>query len=284
MFSSAEKATIANEIKAQNFAIGSKRIFSVHPDVAYVLETRHILTVDPTWIENSFSDFVNLSFSTYGAKAKLATDMTLTDGTKYWTGDYITAAMVTTMLHNGIHSLSCYVPVPGYYYCAVVAGQVAGQAPSAPLTNVASAGISKTYGSQDYFSEAHLNTMGEGGTYIMTQPTPNSAISSRHQMSTDISSVAKRELSVTKALDFVSKFLRAGLRSYIGKYAITPNFLRMLTTILNGQGRYLVREGHVNDFKVLNVLQDPIGPDSILVEIEVQVKYPANYIKIQLLF
>ena len=280
-----DKSAISEEIKAQNFAYADKRCYSVHPDIAYITETRHILTLDPTWIDNSFEEFCgNSFFSSRNCYAKYASDLTLTDGTKFWKNDNITSANVTTMLHNGIHELTVKVPVPGFYYCAVIAGQIAGEDPSQPLTNMSTAGLSETYGSQDYFSEANLNTMAEGGTYIMTQPTPTAPLTSRHQMSTDVSSIAKRELSAVKALDFVSKFMRNGLRPYIGKYAITPAFLRMLGTILTGMGRYLVREGHINDFRVLNVLQDPAAPDTILVEINVLVKYPANYIKIQLLF
>jgi hypothetical protein len=282
--SDVDKNAISTEIKNNNFALGSKRLFSIHPDVAYVSETRHINTLYISWIEKSFSSFTNVDFSNVSAYAKLVSSVTLSDGTKYWPGDDLTDTVVTALKNDGVAELTALVPVPGFYYSAVVAGQVAGQDPSQPLTNMPTAGLYKTYGSQDYFSEANLNTMAEGGTYIMNQTTPTSSIMSRHQMSTDVSSIAYRELSVTKALDFVSKFIRNGLRPYIGKYTITPAFLRMLNSILVGMGRWLVREGHINDLKVLNVTQDAVNPDTILVEINVLVKYPVNYIKIQLIF
>jgi hypothetical protein len=278
------KLLTAQEIKARNFAYGYRRLFSTHPDIAYVQETRHISTLYPAWIQASFDSFTDMTFSDLNAYAKLTGNITLADGTKYWKNDNITATMVTNMMNNGVHELSVSVPVPGFYYGACIAGQIAGEEPSQPLTNVPIAGLTKTHGSQDYFSEENLNTMAEGGTYIMTQAAPTAPIVSRHQMSTDVSSIAKRELSVTKALDYTSKFVRNGLRPYIGRYTITPSFLRLINGILVGQGRWLVREGHLNDFKVVNVLQDPVSPDSILVEVQVLVKYPVNYIKIQLIF
>jgi len=278
------KLLTSEEIKARNFAYGYRRLFSTHPDVAYVQETRHISTIYPEWIQASFDSFVDITFTDWNAYAKFTANITLADGTKYWKNDNITTAMVTNMLNNGIDELSVLVPVPGFYYGACIAGQVAGEEPSQPLTNVPVAGLLKTHGSQDYFSEENLNTMAEGGTYIMTQAAPTAPIVSRHQMSTDVSSIAKRELSVTKALDFTSKFIRNGLRPYIGRYTITPAFLRLINGILVGQGRWLVREGHLNDFRVESVIQDPVQPDTILVEVTVLVKYPVNYIKIQLIF
>lgn len=278
------KLLISEEIKARNFAYGYRRLFSTHPDVAYVQETRHISTLYPEWIQASFDSFVDITFTDWNAYAKFTGNITLADGTKYWKNDNITTEMVTKMKNNGVDELSVLVPVPGFYYGACIAGQVAGEEPSQPLTNVPIAGLLKTHGSQDYFSEENLNTMAEGGTYIMTQAAATAPIVSRHQMSTDVSSIAKRELSVTKALDFTSKFVRNGLRPYIGRYAITPAFLRLVHGILVGQGRWLVREGHLNDFKVVSVEQDTVNPDTILVEVQVLVKYPVNYIKIQLIF
>lgn len=183
-----------------------------------------------------------------------------------------------------IHELAAFVPVPGWAYSAAIAGQSAGQAPEQPFTNMAVTGFNRTYGSQDYFSEEHLNTMASGGTYIMTQAGPGAPIVSRHQMTTDITSVAKRELSITRAIDASAKFVRNGVSPYIGRYNITPAFLKMLNSVIVGQGLYLVREGVLNDFKLSSLKVDELSPDTILVDIDILPKYPVNYIKIQLIF
>lgn len=179
--------------------------------------------------------------------------------------------------------MTVWAPVPGYYMCAAIAGQVVGKTPEQPLTNVPITGFAKSKGSNDYFSEANLNTMAEGGTYIVEERATNT-LTCRHQLSTDMSSVAKRELSVINALDYTSKFIRTAFTPYIGRYTISESFLKLANTILVGIGMYLKREDKINDLQVLSVIQDPVNPDTLLVEVNILVKYPVNYIKLKLLF
>ena len=103
-------------------------------------------------------------------------------------------------------------------------------------------------------------------------------------MSTDVTSVAYRELSVTKSLDYTAKFIRSGLQPYIGVNVVSPEFLKLLNSVLVSQGLFLVRDGVLNDFKVSSVAQDQASKDTINVEVVVLVKYPVNYIKIKLVF
>jgi hypothetical protein len=126
--------------------------------------------------------------------------------------------------------------------------------------------------------------MAEGGVWIYTQDSIGSPLYCRHQMSTDATSIAKRELSITKALDFVAKFIRKGLKPYIGNRNITPAFIKLVETVLNGISRYLVREGYIEDMKVLSVKQDGDAPDTIYIDINIKVLYPVNYIKVTLMF
>jgi hypothetical protein len=125
--------------------------------------------------------------------------------------------------------------------------------------------------------------MAEGGTYILNELSPG-VIVSRHQMSTDITSVAKRELSITNSLDYTAKFIRKALKPYIGKFTISPSFIKLVNTVLVGIGLFLTRQGTINDLQVLSVKQDGISPDTLNVEVNVLVKYPVNYIKLKLIF
>lgn len=282
-----ERATQAGTIRDNNSKLGSQRLFSIHPDAAYVLETRHISSIKPSWIEKSFDYFTTMSFTTYGPYAKLISDVTI-NGVRYKAGTDITdtvyAALVSANYGGASGMITVLAPVPGFYFCAQAAGQVIGTTPDQPLTNVPGTGLARTYGSQDVFSEDDLNTMAEGGTWIMTQDSPTGPIYSRHQMSTDITSIAKREMSITKAVDYTSKFVRKALSPFIGAYNITPAFLKLVETVLVGTGLYLIREGVLNDFKVVSVTQDEINPDTIRCEINILVKYPVNYIKVTLTF
>lgn len=247
-----------------------------------MLETRHISTIKPSYIASVFS-----GTEAAGLTAKFASDVVV-NNVKYKAFSKITEA-VWTALNNAEYGdsnglVTVYVPIPGYYYGAMAAGQVAGKTPEQPLTNVPTAGIDITHKSQDTFNETDLNTMASGGTYIFTQTNNQSSIVSRHHVSTDVTSVAKRELSVTTALDFTAKFLRNTLSPYIGRFNITPAFIKFVNSVLVSAALFLTRSGIVNDIKGISVSQDEVSADTINVTLEVKVKYPVNYIKITLVF
>ncbi|MBC8436890.1 hypothetical protein H8D85_01050 [bacterium] len=283
---SENKTAIAGEVRDANSAVGSKRIVMTYPDIVYVNELRHISTIKQGWIQDSFAGMGSSNIfetANYNLYARFIGNIEA-NGVVYGSGEIITDDAWNNLIAEDIHELNVSVPVPGWAYSAAVAGQSAGEAPEQPFTNVSIAGLGKTYGSQDHFTEAQLNTMASGGTYIMTQDTAGSPIKSRHQVTTDITSVAKRELSITRAIDASAKFIRDGVSPYIGKYNISPSFLKLLNSVIVGQGLFLVRNGTLNDFKLSSLKVDELSPDTIRVSIDLLPKYPVNYIKIELVF
>ena len=281
-----EKTTTVTSIRDANIAYLNRRMIITHPDVAYITETRHISTISPLWIANSFTP-TSPGFASYGLKAKFAFDA-FVNNIKYKAGTEITTTIWTAVRDAGWAGgdglVTVDVPVPGYYYPALVVGQIIGEYPEQPLTNLPTTGLDETYGSGDYYNEAQLNILAEGGTYIMIQANPGAPIVSRHQLTTDMTQVSKRELSVVKALDYVAKFIRKAMVPYIGRYTITPAFLKLVNSILISISLYLTREGRIADMKVLSVSVDEINPDTIRVTVDIKVKYPVNYIKVTLLF
>lgn len=274
----------AGGVRDQNSAHNSKRLIMTHPDIVYMEELRHVSTLAPDWIEASFADMGTYSdFTAIGAYARF-TGTTAVGSKQYYYWDPITATVAAEIDAAGINELLVFAPIPGWAYTAAIAGQSAGQAPEQPFTNLPIAGLSKTLGSQDYYTDAQLNTMAGGGTYIFTQKSPAAPIVSRHQVTTNVSSIAKRELSITRAVDYAAKFVRSGLEPYIGRNNITPAFLKLFNSVLVAQGMFLVRNGVLNDFKVSSVKVEDTAPDTILADIDLLVKYPVNYIKIQLIF
>jgi len=171
--------------------------------------------------------------------------------------------------------------VPGYYVSAAIAGMIAQQAPQQPFTNLAIAGFSKVYGTDDTFTENQLDTVADGGRYVIVNQ--SGAIASRHQRSTATLSIESRELSITKAIDFIAKGLRSLNKNYIGRFVITPGFLDQLTMV--NQGFLLSQEqaGTVTSAELNAVLQDEDAPDTVLIEIQVQPAYPCNKINITIL-
>lgn len=281
-----DKTNTVTAIRDANISYLDRRVVITHPDVAYITETRHISTISPTWIANSFTN-TSAGFASYNLKAKFAFDAFI-NNKKYKAGTEITAAIwaevMATGWGGGDGMVTVKVPVPGYYYPCLVVGQIVGEFPEQPLTNLPTTGLEETYGSSDYYNEAQLNILAEGGTYIMVQSNPNAPIVSRHQLTTDMTQVSKRELSIVKALDYVAKFIRKSMVPYIGRYTITPAFLKLVNSILISISLYLTREGRIADMKILSVAVDELSPDTIRVTVDIKVKYPVNYIKVTLLF
>lgn len=169
-------------------------------------------------------------------------------------------------------------PVPGYYVAAAIAGMIAEQAPQQPFTRVSLTGFSQVYGTDSVFSENQLDTIADGGRYVMINQ--GGRIASRHQRSTDSTSIEARELSITKAIDFLAKGLRATNRVYIGRYVINPGFIDQLVMSNTGYLARVSRAGVVNAAHLKSVLQDSSAPDTVLVEVEVDPAYPCNTIRI----
>jgi hypothetical protein len=235
--------------------------------------------VKPSWISESFDYYTTIEFSTYGPFARFVSDIYI-GGILYKANQEITEAIWSQLSANGWGGndgmVTVFAPVPGFYFNAALAGLAVGTEPSQPLTRVPIAGLTKTYGSQDLFSEADLNTMAGGGTWVMTQLSESSPIQTRHQVSTDITSVAKREFSITKAIYYTSKYLRLSIDPRIGRYNITEDYKRLINAILTAQGLFLTRQRILGDFKILSIEQDTINPDTINIEISILPVYPSE--------
>jgi len=173
--------------------------------------------------------------------------------------------------------------VPGYFAGAIVAAMVANYPPQQPFTNLTFAGLVGLQHSNEYFNPTQLDAMATGGTYIITQDTPTSPCYARHQLSTDVSLIEKRELSITKDVDYVAKTVRNILRPYIGKYNITKTFLEMLRMVTFGCLKNLMQEGQLVEGTLVSLVQSTDQPDTVLVTIDILVPYPCNYIRVTLM-
>jgi hypothetical protein len=104
----------------------------------------------------------------------------------------------------------------------------------------------------------------------------------RHQLTTDMTSIETRELSITKIIDFCAKTMREGLRSFIGRFNITQNFLDSLGTVVQGQLGFLTESGIIIGGDLNNIVQDEDTPDTVLIDVTLDVPYPCNYIRLTL--
>jgi hypothetical protein len=172
--------------------------------------------------------------------------------------------------------------VEGYYAASCIIGMTASLPPQQGFTNYPITGLTQVVKSSGYFSEAQLNVMAAGGIYILVQDAQGAPVICRHQLSTDLTSIETRELSITKVVDFTAKFLRAGLRNFIGRSNITQSFLDQLSSVVQGILSFLIESGVLIGADVNNVIQDADAPDTVLIDITLDVPYPCNYIRVTL--
>lgn len=172
--------------------------------------------------------------------------------------------------------------IEGYYLNAGLAGKISAKLPQAPLTEDTLVGFTGTVGSQDRYSESQLQILSGGGLWVFYQPMASSLVRNRHQLTTDMSSVEKRELSVMTALDFASKMIRTSLRNFIGRYNITTTVSDALTIVMEGIRNYLVRMGVFKSFSVSAARQSTSQPDMLEIDVVVGALYPLNYIRVTL--
>lgn len=172
--------------------------------------------------------------------------------------------------------------LPGFYWCAAKAGAIAGQPPQQSFTNFPISGFSAVTGTSDYFSDRQMNRMAAGGNCIPIQETANGPIFERMSLTTDMTSIETRTDSITKVLDYASKFLRRLLRIYIGRFNINQNYLDTLSHVISGAKAFLTGTGVLMDMDVNEIVQNADEPDAVDADITVDPPYPCNYIRIRL--
>lgn len=169
--------------------------------------------------------------------------------------------------------------IEGFYAAAAAVGMVARFPPQQPFTNLPITGFTGVVGATDYFSNKQLNIIA-AGSYILMQEVQGAPLICRMQCSTNISTIETRELSITKIVDFCAKFLRTGLRTFIGTFNITQPFLDTLSTVIQGMLQFLVENGIILGGDLNNLIQSKDSPDTVLVDVTLDVPFPCNYIRL----
>ena len=172
--------------------------------------------------------------------------------------------------------------VEGFYMNAAIVGMIGQQPPQQSFTNFPMTGFTRVVGSNDTFSESQLNQMAAGGAYIIVQETEGGPLSSRMALTTDLTSIETRTDSITKVVDFTAKFMRRGLRNFIGRFNITQGFLDTLGSVIQGLGGFLVETGVLIGLTLNSIVQDENARDTVLVDTTLDPPYPCNYIRLTL--
>jgi hypothetical protein len=116
----------------------------------------------------------------------------------------------------------------------------------------------------------------------MIQEAQGAPVISRFAITTDLTSIEVRTDSITKIVDFVAKFLRRSLLNYIGRFNITQGFLDSLSNVIEGLGMFLIESGVLLGFNLNLIQQDKDAPDTVIVDVSLDVPFPCNFIRLTL--
>jgi hypothetical protein len=131
--------------------------------------------------------------------------------------------------------------------------------------------------------------MAAAGTFLFVQETQGSIPFVRHELTTDVSVLEFRELLVVKNWDFLSYLYHDQLKSFIGKWNVTPDSLNTLRqTIISVselvKGQKLPKIGSpLLSYKIASLAQDPNNKDQVIINLNISVVYPMNYINLFLI-
>jgi len=172
-------------------------------------------------------------------------------------------------------------PVPGYYFACAYAGATQSDAPQRGFTNRSFAGFVKVFFTNDYFTEAQMNIIAEGGTTIVVQPNQRAPLTVRHQLTTNMDTVETREYSVTKNVDHMAKTARLSFRPYIGRYLINSETMNLLYKVGAALIERWISKGQALPGSVVDRFQvDPNQIDRVYACFKLKVPIPLNFIRL----
>lgn len=177
----------------------------------------------------------------------------------------------------------------GYYAGAAVAGLRSGALPHRPLTNVTLTGIDGMGTAAARLSETQLNLASEEGAWWIFRDRRGN-VYNRHGLTTDTSTLAYREESLVSNYDSISYAVRQVYLPYIGQVTITPELLDELGYVFRNVTDSLIATKYGNlgpqllevTEDTLDIRQHPIERDRVIINAEIVIPAPLNYLDIHL--
>lgn len=159
------------------------------------------------------------------------------------------------------------------------------------LTNVEINGFDDLSRTTEDFSGRQLDIMAGNGVWIITQDTETGIVYSRHQLTTDMSTLNFREDSLVSNIDAISYYFLRFFRNarYIGRRNITPGLLAQLESDFRGQIEYLKVATDVPglgpqliDGTLESIEIHPVLADRVVAVVTVELPAPFNVLEIHI--
>jgi hypothetical protein len=178
--------------------------------------------------------------------------------------------------------------VDSYFMACAVAGLKAGVEPHQGLTKYEIEGVNLTPVSFETYSEDDLNELADAGAFIVTQDTALGRPYIRHQLTTDLSSELKSELSCGTNADELAYYFGDLLDKYIGKYnifdAVVDEIRNALWSGIEAKKEYVNNQigPQVIDGEVVSITRSATQKTKLDVYLHLTIAGPLNNIDLHL--
>lgn len=197
---------------------------------------------------------------------------------------YITNAEVVVSVRQDADGNDIDDVLPGWALCAAFGGMNSGFPPHQGFTNLGVVGVKRVRFGNRFFSDSQLGLIAGSGGLVVVQDTELALPAAWLQTTTDNSSIQRRELSVTKTLDYYSLGLYSLLAGYIGTYNIYGGTLAQLTNAVSSYHTFLTSQQYdkigspLLDAKLVELREHDLLPDTVVLATQVDIPIPLNYI------
>ena len=171
----------------------------------------------------------------------------------------------------------------GYFLAASLAGLRSGVTPHQGLTNVAVLGPTDVSKTISYFTQDQLNIMAGAGTWIVTQTAVGATPFTRHQLTTDTSSLKTQEDSITTNVDSISYGLQREVSPYLGVYNVNPGSIILIKDAIDAECTYFMTETYtvqagnqLNGYTINKLAPSATFADRIEASISLDAPNPIN--------
>lgn len=179
----------------------------------------------------------------------------------------------------------------GYFAAASMAGLVSGVAPHQGLTNVEIAGFDDLSKSDPFFNASQLDTLANGGIWIITTD-KNGTVITRHALTSAAGNgnLNDQEEMIRRNVDSMSFLFLNRLAPFIGKTNVTPSNLRRLQQVIEEIIEFLKTNGvtlelgsQLIEGTIAKLVVHPLLKDRIQIDLNLIIPAPLNNIELTLI-
>ncbi len=132
----------------------------------------------------------------------------------------------------------------------------------------------------NYLASGGSSVKRGGGLWVFYQDADGSPVRTRHQLTTDTTSVLTKESSIIDALDYAAKTARTTFRNFIGRYNITTSLLEALNLVCDALRDFFVQNQVFTAWDVVGMEQSETNTDEIYLIVDVVTQKPFNKLRI----